>query len=151
MNKFYDSYKAVFEAVKSALVFVPAQEETPAKGIEALKSVVLGEQFTYGNLPKAVINAEPSPITPGEMGSLLSVSIGFSVVLIIQEYEPSDWFEDVISVMGDVVDAVLADRKLSGKVKDCYPVGFAPGEIKFENKLLFGGIVRFRAVLWFDP
>jgi hypothetical protein len=111
----------------------------------------LGEQFTYGDLPKAVINADPSPITPIEMGSLLNVSLAFSVVLVIQEYEPSDWFEDVISVMGDVVDAVLADRKLAGKVKDCYPVAFAPGEIKFQDKLLFGGIVRFRAVLWFEP
>ena len=53
--------------------------------------------------------------------------------------------------MGDVVDAVLADRKLAGKVKDCCPVGFAPGEIKFQDKLLFGGIVRFKAVLWFEP
>jgi hypothetical protein len=151
LNKFYDSYKTVFEAVKSVLVYVPAQGEIPAKGVEALKSVVLGEQFTYGDLPKAVINAEPSPITPVDMGSLLSVSIVFSVVLVIQEYEPSDWFEDVISVMGDVVDAILADRKLAGKVKDCYPMGFAPGEIKFQDKLLFGGIVRFRAVLWFTP
>ena len=151
MSKFYDSYKAVFEAVKSVLVYVPAQEETPAKGVEALKSVVLGEQFTYGDLPKAVINAEPSPIAPGDMGSLLNVSLSFSVVLVIQEYEPSDWFEDVISVMGDVVDAVLADRKLTGKVKECYPVACAPGEIKFQDKLLFGGIVRFRTVLWFEP
>jgi hypothetical protein len=52
--------------------------------------------------------------------------------------------------MGDVVDAILADRTLGRKVKDCYPIGFAPGEIKFEkDKVLFGGIVRFQAVLWF--
>jgi hypothetical protein len=151
MSKFYDSYKAVFEAVKSVLVYVPAQGETPAKGVEALKSVVLGEQFTYGDLPKAVINAEPSPIAPGEMGNLLDVSLSFSVILMIQEYEPSDWFEDIISVMGDVVDAILADRTLGGKLKDCFPVAFAPGEIKFQDKLLFGGVVRFKGVLWFEP
>jgi hypothetical protein len=151
MSKFYDSYKAVFEAVKSVLVYVPAQEENPAKGVEALKSVVLGEQFTYGDLPKAVINAEPSPIAPGEMGNQLDVSLSFSVILVIQEYEPSDWFEDIISVMGDVVDAVLADRTLGGKLKDCFPVASAPGEIKFQDKLLFGGVVRFKGVLWFEP
>jgi hypothetical protein len=49
-----------------------------------------------------------------------------------------------------VVDAVLADRTLGHVVRDVVPVGFSPGEIKFkDNKLLFGGIVRFAAVLWF--
>ena len=53
---------------------------------------------------------------------------------------------------GDVVDVILVDRKLGGVVKDIVPVGFAPGEIKFaDNKVLFGGIVRFQAVLWFSP
>ncbi len=151
MSKFYDSYKGIFYAVKSALVYVPAEGETPAKGVEAIKTVVLGEQFTYGDLPKAVINADPSPIAPGEMGNMLDVSVGFSIVLVVQEYEPADWFEDVIKVMGEVVDAVLADRTLDGKLKDCYPVGFAPGEIKFQDKRLFGGVVRFRGVLWFEP
>ena len=151
MARFYDSYKAVFDVVKLALTYVPAQGEAPARGIEAIKTVVLGEQFTYGDLPKAVINAEPSPIAPGEMGSLLDVSVNFSVVLVIQEYEPKDWFEDVISVMGDVVDSVLADRTLGGELKDCLPVSFAPGEIKFQDKLLFGGVVRFRGVLWYEP
>lgn len=151
MSKFYDSYKGIFDAVKSALVYVPAEGENPAKGVEAIKTVVLGEQFTYGDLPKAVINADPSPIAPGEMGNMLDVSVGFSIVLVVQEYEPADWFEDVIKVMGEVVDAVLADRTLDGKLKDCYPVGFAPGEIKFQDKRLFGGVVRFKGVLWFEP
>ena len=47
--------------------------------------------------------------------------------------------------MGDVVDAILADRTLGKKVKDCYPVGFAPGEIKFEkDKVLTAGLYVFR-------
>jgi hypothetical protein len=110
----------------------------------------VGEQFSYGDLPKAIINAEPAfPIAPLTMSAMLDVPVFFSVVLVVREYEPKDWFEDVIKPMGDVVDAVLADRTLGKKVKDVYPVGFAPGEIKFQDKLLFGGIVRFKAVLWF--
>ena len=135
---FYSSYKSLFDAAKDAITTK-----------SAVKTVVLGEQFILGAFPCAVINAEPSSICPGEMGDLLDVSIAFSVVLVVREYEPKDWFADVIAVMGDVVDAVLSDRTLGGKVKDCYPVGFAPGEIKFQDKLLFGGVVRFRAVLWF--
>lgn len=88
---------------------------------------VLGEQFTLGNLPKAIINAEPSPIYHASLGSRFQVKVAFSVVLMILEYEPKNWFKDVVTVMADVVEAVLADRSLGGKVKDGTPVGFAPG------------------------
>jgi hypothetical protein len=165
---FYTDYKAIFDAVKTALVYVPAVAEVPsvpahdeepeipaipavpAKGVSSIKTVLVGEQYSYGNLPKAIISAEPSPISPLSMGKMLNVSVVFSVILVIREYEPKDWFEEIIKPMGDVVDAILADRTLGRKVKDCYPIGFAPGEIKFEkDKVLFGGIVRFQAVLWF--
>ena len=105
---FYTPYKAVFDAVK-------AQIETKS----SIKTVVLGEQFTFGNLPKAIINAEPSPISQATLGSRLQVKVNFSVVLTILEYEPKDWFTDIIQVMGDVVDAILVNRTLSGKAKDC--------------------------------
>src|SRR4030067_443989 len=95
---FYTDYKAVFDAVKTAL-------ETKS----AIKTVILGEQFSLGALPKAIINAEPSPVKPLEMGGTLDVKVNFSVVIMILEYEPKDWFTDIISVMGDVVDAVLAE------------------------------------------
>ena len=170
MGTFYSSYKAVFDAIKSALVYVPAVPYSPvipahdglpevpeilavpAHGVESIKTVIVGEQFSYGLLPKAIINAEPAfPIAPLTMSSLLGVPVFFSVVLVVREYEPKDWFEDVIKPMGDVVDAILADRKLGGVVKDVSPVGFAPGEIKFQDKVLFGGVIRFQAVLWFVP
>ena len=137
---FYADYKAVFDAVKAAV-------ETKT----AIKTVILGEQFSLGGLPKAIINAEPSPIKPLEMGSTLDVRVNFSVVLMILEYEPKDWFTDIISVMGDVVDAVLADRTLGGAAKDVFPVGFAPGEITFKDKLFFGGRVVFQAEVWHTP
>jgi hypothetical protein len=137
---FYSSYKSLFDAAKEAV----ATKST-------VKTVILGEQFTLGALPCAVINADPSTIGPAEMGEMLDVSINFSIILIIREYRPTDWFTDVIAVMGDVVDAILADRTLGDMVKDCYPTGFAPGEIKFQDKLLFGGSIRFKATLWFEP
>ena len=64
MTKFYDSYKAVFDAIKTALVYVPAVPEVPAvpahdevpevpavpgvpaHGVSELKTVIVGEQFT---------------------------------------------------------------------------------------------------------
>jgi hypothetical protein len=140
---FYSSYKAVFDAVKTAIALK-----------SAIKTVVLGEQFSVGGLPKAIINAEPSPVGQAAMGELLEAKVRGSVILVIREYAPKDWFTDVISVMGDVVDAILADRTLGDAAFDCYPTGFAPGEIRFsevEDKLFYGGVVRFEAVVHYEP
>ena len=154
---YYACYKAVFDAVKTALVYVaavPAEGEdpgSPAQGVEAIKTVVLGEQFTFGGLPKAIINAEHSPIGQATMGELTETKVRGSIVLVILEYEPKDWFTDIIAVMGDVVDALLADRTLGGVVFDSTPSGFAPGEIKFKEKTFYGGVVRWEAILHYAP
>jgi len=137
---FYASYKAVFDAVKAAVLTK-----------KTVKTVILGEQFSVGSLPQAIINAEPSPVGQATMGSLLEVRVRGSVVLMVQDYNPRDWFEDVIRVMGDVADAILEDRKLGGHVFDCSVTGFGPGEIKFENKVYYGGIVRWEAILNYAP
>jgi hypothetical protein len=162
-------YQAVFAAVKTLLVYVPAVPYSPAvpahdgipevpevlavpaSGVASLKTVVLGEQFTLGELPKAIINAEGSPIDQANLGTSLSVKVNFSVVCVIRDYAPKDWFIDVIPVMADVVDAILADRSLRGSVLDVTPTGFYPGEINFDDKLFFGGVCRFSAELLFTP
>lgn len=136
---FYTPYKDVFDKVKAAI-----------EKKSSIKSVLLGEQFSYDCLPKAVINAMPSGIAQSTLGSMLEVKVNFSVVLVINEYEPKDWFADIITVMADVIDAVLADRTLGGKVSDCIPTSFAPGEIKFENKLFYGGEIRFQGVFYYS-
>jgi hypothetical protein len=46
---FYGAYKDVFDAVKTAI-----------EKKSSIKSVLLGEQFSYNSLPKAVVNALPS-------------------------------------------------------------------------------------------
>jgi hypothetical protein len=151
VTTFYASYKAVFDAVKTALVYVPAEDEVPAQGVESIKTVVLGEQFTHGNLPKAIINAEPAPVGQASMGDFLEVRVRGSIILVIREYEPEDWFTDIISVMGDVVDALLDDRTLGGVCFDSTPTGFSPGEVKFKEKVYFGGVVRWEAIMHYAP
>ena len=162
MNKFYNSYKAVFDAVKAALVYVPAVPahdevpEVPAHGIPELKTVLVGEQFTLDGLPKATINPIPGPITSASNDDLLAVLVRGVITVAIQEYKPKDWFADVIKSMGAVVDAILADRKLGGACKDCITTEFAPGEIKFKDaagkdRLLYGGDIFFEATVWFSP
>jgi hypothetical protein len=133
---YYTSYKAVFDAIKTAV-----------ESKESIRTVILGERFTVGSLPKAIINAEPSPIGQAAMGEFTETRVRGSIVLIILEYEPEDWFNDIIAVMSDCVDAILADRSLGGVVFDFSPTGFAPGEIKFKEKTFYGGVVRWEAIL----
>jgi hypothetical protein len=155
MTGFNAAYKAVFEAVKAALVYVaavpPEGEDpgSPAQGVASIKTVLLGEQFSVGALPKAVINPLPSPVSSETVDGLMTVKVRFSVVIIILEHTPKDWFTDIITVMADVVDAILADRSLGGVVNDCVPTVFAPGEIKFDNKQFFGGEVGFEAEMFY--
>ena len=137
---FYASYKAVFDAVKSVI-------QTKS----AIKTVVLGEQFTMGQLPKAIISAEPSPVKQAILGDMIEAKVRGSVVLVIMSNQPKDWFANIISVMGDVVDALLEDRTLCGAAFDCIPTGFTPGEIKFKEASYYGGEVRFEAVIHHEP
>lgn len=157
MTGFNSAYAAVFNAVKAMLTYMPAIPHAaaipahddvpevpevlavPASGIPSIKTVVLGEQFTLGNLPKAIINAVGAPIQQETLGSILRVKANFEVILVIRDYEPKDWFIDIIPVMADVVDAILADQTLGGITLDCVPTGFFPGEVKFDDKVLFGG------------
>ena len=138
MTKYYDSYKAVFDQVKAYL-----------EAIAGIKSVVLGEQFKVTSLPMAVVNPEPTDIAQAVFGSMLENKIGFSIILMIRETEPSNWFTDIVSVMGDVVDKILADRGLNGTVKDAIPTFFSPGEIRTQGKLYYGGVVKFSALMFF--
>ncbi len=153
---FYSVYKAIFDNIKTKLTYVPADEgppPVPAQGVASLKTVILGERFDPGMMPMAIINAEPAPISTFAMGNVLEVHVRGSVVLVLREYEPEDWFDDVITVMGDVADAILADRTLGSNCFDCFLTGFSPGELKFaaiKDRLFYGGVVRFEAVVHYE-
>jgi len=131
---FYTGYKTVFDNLKTVL-----------EAKTSIRSVVVGEVLRLSALPMAVVNPEPADVSPSTVAHSVDVAPAFSVIVVVRESEPNDWFEEVIKVMGDVVDAVLADPTLNGAVRTCYLTGFAPGEVKFQNKLFYGGILRFTA------
>jgi len=140
MAKYYDLYKAVFDQVKTAL-----------QTVTTIKTVVLGEQFRVQDLPMAIISPDPTDIEQAAFGSMLDNNIRISVVILIRETEPANWFTDIVSVMGDVVDKILTDRTLSNVVRDAIPTMFSSGEIRTGGKLYYGGVVRFRALMFFTP
>jgi hypothetical protein len=136
----YSKYNAVFTALEEAL----SAEST-------LKSVKIGERYSYKDgLPAAVINVENSQISQSNMDQLM-IQVNFEVMLICRTIEPDDWFDDVIKVMCNVFDAVIADRTLNGSVADITPTGFVPGEIndRTVNKTFYGGVLRFSAYFYF--
>ena len=137
---FYERYKAVFDNVKSAI-----------GGISAIKRTVLGERFKLTSLPLAIINPTTSRIEQLAIGSSLKALISFDVILVIRQTEPKDWFDDIISLMGSCVDAILADRRLGGACQDVYPTSFSPGEIRFAEKIYYGGLISFEALLHYTP
>jgi hypothetical protein len=139
-NKYYDAYKAVFDRVKADL-----------EAVSSIKAVVLGEQFRLTDLPLAIINPEPTEISQATFGSMLDNKIGISIVLMIRETVPSNWFTDIISVMGDAMDKILSDRTLNNTVRDVIPTVFGPGEIRTQNKLFYGGVLKFQALTFFTP
>jgi hypothetical protein len=138
LAKYYEIYKAVFDRVKADL-----------EAISSIKTVALGEQFKATNLPMAIINPEETEISQATFGSILANNINFSTVLVIRETEPTNWFTDIVSVMGDALDKILTDRTLNGTVKETTPTLFSPGEIRTQGKLYYGGVIRFRALMFF--
>ncbi|RJS87789.1 hypothetical protein CW705_09925 [Candidatus Bathyarchaeota archaeon] len=137
---YYESYKAVFDRV-----------ETVISGLTNISQIVTGGRFRVQSLPLAIINPRETRIGQAEIGTMLQNEIEFDVILIVRETEPDDWFTDVLDPLGDIVDAILADRTLNGTVKDVIPTLFSPGEITFQNRLYYGGLARFSALMFYTP
>ncbi len=139
MDGFNDAYQAVFNQVKAVLATN-----------QQFQAINVGEAVRITNLPLAIVNPEPSP-AKSVAQNLIEVDINFSVVCVIRETEPANWFADIIPILSAAVDAVLADRSLAGTVKNTNLTGFAPSVIKFNNRLYYGGVVRFQALLLYLP
>jgi len=137
---YYESYKAVFDQIEAVI-----------SGLANISQIVTGRRFRVQSLPLAIINPRETRISQAEIGDMLQNEIEFDVILIVRETEPTDWFAEVLDPLGDVVDAILADRTLNGTVKDVIPTLFSPGEVTFQNRLYYGGLARFSALMFYAP
>jgi len=137
---YYTVYKAIFDRIKADV-----QAKTN------IKQVVLGGPPVIREFPLAIINPDVANFEQATLGARLENRIVFEVVLIIRETEPADWFTEIITVMGDVIDAILADRTLNGTVTDTTPQVFAPGEVHVANTIYFGGLLRFECLFFYAP
>jgi hypothetical protein len=146
---FYDAYNDIFEEIKDTLVSLKP----------AIKQVLMGESGNKWNLQKlpcAIINPGNAPFNPSDTAGWASVDsfaveINGSVLLLVRNSEPDDWFLQIIKPLSDIVDAIFADRTLGNNADDCVITLFAPGEANVRNALYYGGIVGFKATIDYTP
>jgi hypothetical protein len=142
MAGFKDAYVPVFTAVQDAL-----------NKLQGLQQVILGKNLkqidTLDNLPIAIINTDVAKVAAidGVCGYQLQVPIVLDVIIV--EYEAENWFDKMSTVMSEIVDALLADVTLGGKLQDLAWTSFAPGTITFQDVTYYGGEIRFMATLNF--
>ena len=137
---FYDAYKAIFDQFKTVL-----------GTISSLNSVVVGRVSRPKTLPVAYVYPLESEIEQANIGETLLNRLNVEVMVVIRETEPEDWFTDIVPIMGEVVDVVLADRSLAGSAKDVVPTLFSPVEITLMERLYYGGVIRFQVQYFYTP
>jgi len=138
--KFYEVYKPIFEFIRNRL-----------SAVAEIKQVVLGEKIRLHDLPLAVISPSSTAASQITLNGALKALIRFDVYLIIRVSEPEDWFEEIISLMCNIVDAILSDRTLNGLALDTHLTNFVPGEVRIQNNLYYGGLLSFEATALYNP
>jgi len=58
--------------------------------------------------PLILIDPSSSPIAPLKWARHWKFTVRMNLLVLVRESAPADWFNGIIDVMGDVVDAILA-------------------------------------------
>ncbi len=139
MSGFKDELEDVFDQVKTDLEKVTGL------------TVILGGPMRLGvNLPQAIVNPLPSPMRRSHDASGIEAMITFEVVLVIQEAEPANWFDEIIDVMGDALDENPPGPDVERWGRRLLANDVSPAEIRFTSKLYYGGVIRFQARLLYE-
>jgi len=137
---FKDAYIPVFTAIRDTL-----------SNLDCLKQIILGKNLkqigNLNSLPVAIINTDLAKVTPIDGFSGYQVQIPIVLDVIIIEYEAPDWFEKMNTVMSEIVDVLLMDPTLEGKLQDLVWTSYAPGTISLQDCTFYGGEIRFMATL----
>jgi hypothetical protein len=128
-----DFYSGFFASIKNIISWV-----------ESIKKVNVGEALRISELPMAIVLPRETRF-PAMITKQFQCRITFDVIIVIRETEPSNWFDDIVQPMGDVFDALLSSADLT-----LIPLLFSPGEITAQNKLYYGGLLRFEGIIYYS-
>ena len=139
---FEADYTAIFDDLEATI-----------KALSSIKQVIYKAEGRgiIRELPCVFIN--PGRFTLDPADSVLIADVGNyaldirgELVVLIRESDPENWFEEIISPIGDIVDAIFADQTLGGTCLIAYPSEGGPGEVTMSNKLYYGGSIGVRAL-----
>ena len=123
--------------------------ETALGGVSGV-SVYTGTPPLALNFPCAVIN--PSAVRMRILDyDAYRAEAGFDVMVFVRDVNPSDWVSEVCSVLNSCLDAIIADRTMGGNAQDIHEADYVPGEIRFSSKIFYGGVLRIRCWLRYEP
>jgi len=126
---FENLYKAPFLKLKEKIIDIP----------DAFEQVVLAEQFQVA-FPMVTINPDECPINQNIMDSL-QLSINCRISFLIKQYEPKDWFKEIVPLMSKVMDIIIADRTIDSTCHDCTPTAFNVGIMEVKDQTYYGGYI----------
>ena len=136
-------YDGVFDAI-----------ETLVGAVTGINQVVNGKKFVLKKTPCVVVNPGEFDMD-SEMGGgrnvKFTVVARWELIVVIRETEPDDWFDEVVSKMGAVLDAFVADPEVGSTLIDSTPMKFSPGSVELGGKVYYGGTIRFEGLAEWTP
>jgi len=139
-----------FEAVYTAIF---DDLEATIKALPSINQVIYKTEGrgVIRKLPCVFINPGEWAMEPADPMNVASVNtyaleIRGQLVVIIRESDPKDWLDEIITPISDIVDAIFADQTLGGTCGMAWPNRGGPGDIRFNNKLYYGGSIDIRTI-----
>lgn len=140
---FESEYTAIFDYIDATILLLDSINSTLYK--EA------SNKFKLKKLPCAMINPGRWRLDPSD-GTLVAdvgnycLDIQGEIIILIRESDSDKWYDEMITPIADIVDAIFADQTLGGTCLIAWPHEGGPGEITVMNTLYYGGSVGIRAL-----
>jgi len=139
-------FKAVYTAIFDDL-------EATIKALSSIKQVIYKKEGrgVIRELPCVFINPGRWLLEPADSMNVASLNtyaldIRGTLVVLIRESDPDNWFDEIIDPISDIVDAIFADQTLGGTCDLAWPNAGGPGEVTLNNKLYYGGSIDIRTI-----
>ncbi len=140
--EFKAEYTAIFDNLHDTI-----------KALKSIKQVIYKKEGrgVIRKLPCVFINPGRWLMEPADGENVASVDnyaldIRGQLVILIREGDAENWFDEILTPIGDIVDAIMAGPTLGGTCMRAWPNAGGPGDINFQNKLYYGGSIDIRTI-----